>query len=165
VALAALQIVKLLGARAIVTSSSDAKLERARALGADETINHGTADVAKEVRRLTDRKGAEVVVDSVGAATWETSLRAIARGGRLVTCGGTSGPMVQMDVRRLFWHQYTIMGSTMGNHAEFAEIAAHLGAGRLKSVVDHVYPLAEARKAFERMAKGEQFGKLVVEIG
>ncbi|MFI5399413.1 MAG: zinc-binding dehydrogenase, partial [Candidatus Binatia bacterium] len=165
VALAALQIVKLLGARAIVTSSSDAKLERARSLGADETINHGSADVAKEVRRLTARRGVEVVVDSVGAATWETSLRALARGGRLVTCGGTSGPMVQMDIRRLFWHQYTILGSTMGNHAEFAEVAAHLGAGRLRPVVDRVYPMAEARAAFERMARGEQFGKLVVEIG
>ncbi len=165
VALAALQIAKLLGARAIVTSSSDAKLERARSLGADETINHGSADVAKEVRRLTGKRGAEVVVDSVGAATWETSLRALARGGRLVTCGGTSGPMVQMDIRRLFWHQYTILGSTMGNHREFAEVAAHFGAGRLRPVVDRVYPMGEARAAFERMAKGEQFGKLVVEIG
>jgi NADPH:quinone reductase-like Zn-dependent oxidoreductase len=165
VALAALQIVKLLGARAIVTSSSDAKLERARSLGADETINHRSADVAKEVRRLTARRGAEVVVDSVGAATWETSLRAIARGGRLVTCGGTSGPMVQMDIRRLFWHQYTILGSTMGNHAEFAQVAAHFGAGRLRPVVDRVYPLAEARAAFERLAEGEQFGKLAVAIG
>lgn len=164
VALAALQIVKLLGARAIVTSSSDSKLERARALGADETINHRSADVAKEVRRLTAKRGAEVVVDSVGSATWETSLRAIARGGRLVTCGGTSGPMVQMDIRRLFWHQYSILGSTMGNHAEFAEVAAHFGAGRLRPIVDHVYPLAQARSAFERMASGEQFGKLVVAI-
>ncbi|MFI5280718.1 MAG: zinc-binding dehydrogenase [Gemmatimonadales bacterium] len=165
VALAALQIAKLLGGRAIVTSSSDEKLERARSLGADETINHRSVDVAKEVRRLTEKRGAEIVVDSVGTATWETSLRAIARGGRLVTCGGTSGPMVQMDIRRLFWHQYSILGSTMGNHAEFAEIAAHFGAGRLRPVVDHVYPLGEARAAFERMAKGEQFGKLVVEIG
>ncbi len=165
VALAALQIAKLLGARAIVTSSSDAKLERARSLGADETINHGSSDVAKEVRRLTGKRGAEVVVDSVGTATWETSLRALARGGRLVTCGGTSGPFVQTDVRRLFWHQYTILGSTMGNHREFAEVAAHFGAGRLRPIVDRVYPMGEARAAFERMAKGEQFGKLVVEIG
>ncbi len=165
VALAALQIAKLLGARAIVTSSSDAKLERARALGADVTINHGSADVAKEVRRLTEKRGADVVVDSVGAATWEASLRAIARGGRLVTCGGTSGSFVQTDVRRLFWHQYTILGSTMGNHAEFAAALVHFGAGRLKPVVDRLYPLGEARAAFERMAKGEQFGKLVVEIG
>ena len=163
-ALAALGIAKLLGARAIVTSSSDEKLARARALGADETINHAGADVAKEVRRLTDRRGAEVVIDSVGTATWETSLRALARGGRLVTCGGTSGPMLQMDVRRLFWHQYTIMGSTMGNHREFADITAHFEAGRLQPVVDRVYPLAQSRAAFERLARGEQFGKLVVEI-
>jgi NADPH:quinone reductase-like Zn-dependent oxidoreductase len=164
VALAALQIAKLLGARAIVTSSSEEKLARARALGADETINHRASDVAKEVRRLTDKRGAEVVVDSIGTATWEISLRAVARGGRLVTCGGTSGPMVQMDIRRLFWHQYSILGSTMGNQREFAEIVAHLAAGRLQPVVDHVYPMSEIRAAFERMARGEQFGKLVVAI-
>jgi NADPH:quinone reductase-like Zn-dependent oxidoreductase len=165
VALAALAIAKRSGARAIVTSSSDDKLARARALGADETVNHATQDVAKEVRRLTDKRGADVVVDSVGAATWETSLRAVRRLGRVVTCGGTSGPMLQTDVRRLFWHQFTIMGSTMGNRREFEAIVGLLARGELAPVVDSVVPLAETRAAFERMARGGQFGKLVVEIG
>jgi NADPH:quinone reductase-like Zn-dependent oxidoreductase len=165
VALAALGIARLLGARIIVTSSSDEKLERARGLGADETINHATSDVAKEVRRLTEKRGAQVVVDSVGEKTWETSLRCLARGGRLVTCGGTTGPMVTTDVRKLFWHGWSIMGSTMGNHAEFARIAALFGRGELQPVVDSVVPLDQAREAFARMDRGGQFGKLVLALG
>jgi NADPH:quinone reductase-like Zn-dependent oxidoreductase len=164
VALAALAIAKQAGARVIVTSGSDGKLDKARALGADETINHKTHDVAKEVRRLTNRRGAEVVVDSVGTETWETSLKALARTGRLVTCGGTSGPMVTTDVRRLFWHQYQIMGSTMGNAREMEAILGLLHRGVLKSVVDSVVPFGEARSAFERMQQGGQFGKIVVSI-
>lgn len=164
VALAALTIARHLGARVIVTSSSDAKLARARELGADHTINHATADVSKEVRKLTERRGADVVVDSVGEKTWETSLRCLARGGRLVTCGGTSGPMVTTDIRKLFWHGWSLLGSTMGTHAEFAQIAALFGRGELKPVVDRVYPLVRARDAFERMAQGAQFGKLVLNI-
>jgi NADPH:quinone reductase-like Zn-dependent oxidoreductase len=165
VALAALAAAKLLGARVIVTSSSDDKLARARGLGADEGINYATADVAKEVRRLTGRRGCEVVLDSVGEQTWVTSLRCLARGGRLVTCGGTSGPMVTTDVRKLFWHQWTIMGSTMGSRAEFEQIAGLLGDGHLKPVIDGVYPLAGARDALERLRQGGQFGKLVLETG
>ena len=165
VALAALASARLLGARVIVTSSSDDKLARARTLGADETINHATADVGKEVRRLTERRGVHVVVDTVGEKTWETSLRCLGRGGRLVTCGATTGPMVTTDVRRLFWHGWTIMGSTMGSHAEFAQIAALFGRGELVPVVDSVVPLAQARGAFARMEQGGQFGKLVLAIG
>lgn len=164
VATAALCIAKLIGARAVVTSSSDEKLARARGLGADHTINHTSQEVAKEVRRLTGRKGCDVVVDSVGEKTWETSLKVLARAGRLVTCGGTTGPMVTSDVRRLFWHQYTIMGSTMGNRREFEAIAQLLSRGLLKPVVDHVYPMSEARAAFERLASGAQFGKIVVRV-
>jgi len=165
VALAALTCAKLLGARVMVTSSSDEKLERARALGADVTINHATADVGKEVRRLTEKRGVQVVVDSVGEKTWETSLRCLARGGRLVTCGGTTGPMVTTDIRKLFWHGWSIMGSTMGSHAEFARIAALFGRGELQPVVDSVLPLAQVRDAFARMERGDQFGKLVLSIG
>ena len=165
VALAALASAKLLGARVIVTSSSDEKLARAKTLGADETINHATADVAKEVRRLTARRGVNVVVDSVGEKTWETSLRCLGRGGRLVTCGATTGPMVQTDLRKLFWHGWSILGSTMGSHAEFARIAALFGRGALVPVVDSVLPLARAREAFARMEQGGQFGKLVLAIG
>jgi NADPH:quinone reductase-like Zn-dependent oxidoreductase len=164
VALAALAIAKQRGARVIVTSSSDAKLERARSLGADATLNHAAADVAREVRDLTDRRGVDVVIETVGEATWDRSLRALARGGRLVTCGATSGPSVGLDVRRVFWHQYSVLGSTMGNRAEFREVVGLLAAGALRPVVDGAVPVREARSAFERMASGQQFGKLVLEI-
>ena len=165
VALAALASAKLLGARVIVTSSSDEKLAKALALGADLTINHATTDVGKEVRRLTEKRGVQVVVDSVGEKTWDTSLRCLARGGRLVTCGGTTGPMVTTDIRKLFWHGWSILGSTMGSHAEFAQIAALFGRGELQPVVDSVRPLDQARDAFARMEQGGQFGKLVLAIG
>jgi NADPH:quinone reductase-like Zn-dependent oxidoreductase len=164
VAQAALRIAKLLGATVIVTSSSDAKLERARALGADVALNHASRDVPKELRRLLGGRGVDVVLDSVGEATWEQSLRALAPGGRLVTCGATSGPKVTTDVRRMFWYHYTLMGSTMGNAREFAEILRLLGSGALRPVVDSVVPVREARRALERLAAGEHFGKLVLEI-
>jgi NADPH:quinone reductase-like Zn-dependent oxidoreductase len=165
VALAALQAAKLLGASVIVTSSSDEKLARAKTLGADEGINHATADVAKEVRRLTSKRGCDVVIDNVGERTWDASQRCLVRGGRLVTCGGTSGPMVTTDVRKLFWHQWSLLGSTMGSRGEFAEITARLGRGELRPVVDRVYPLGEARAALERLQQGGQFGKLVLDTG
>ena len=164
VALAALQICKQIGARVWVTSSSDEKLERARALGADETLNHRTQDVAREVRARTGKRGVSVVIDSVGQATWKSSLGALGRRGRLVTCGGTSGPMVETDVRRMFCNQWTLMGSTMGTDAEFDAIVAELRAGRLSPPVDSVFPLAQGADAFRRLASGEQFGKVVVEI-
>ena len=164
VALAALGIAKRLGATVIVTSSSDAKLERARALGADLALNHAASDVPKELRRLLGGRGVDVVLDSVGEATWEKSLRALAPGGRLVTCGATTGPRVTTDVRRMFWYHYTLMGSTMGNAREFAEVLRLLGSGALRPVVDSVVPIREARGALERLAAGEHFGKLVLEI-
>jgi NADPH:quinone reductase-like Zn-dependent oxidoreductase len=163
VASTALRIAKLAGAFVIVTSSSDAKLERARELGADVTLNHTQVDVAKEVRRLTDRRGADVVVEHVGEATWEQSLRALGRGGRVVTCGGTTGPTLTVDVRRLFWYQWDILGSTMGNAEEYREIVRLLGQGQLRPLVDSVHPLAEARGAFERLMNGDHMGKVVVE--
>ncbi len=164
VSLASLQISKLLGARVIATSSSDAKLARARELGADFTLNHATQDVAAEVRKLTSKRGVEVVVDNVGEKTWEKSLRCLGRLGRLVTCGGTTGPMVTTDVRRLFWYQYSILGSTMGNWSEYQEIVGLAGAGKLWPLVDRVFPLDESSTAFERLAAGEQSGKIVLEI-
>jgi NADPH:quinone reductase-like Zn-dependent oxidoreductase len=164
VALAALQIVKRIGATAWVTSGSDEKLERARALGADVLLNHRTLDVGREVRARTNKRGVDVVIDSVGEATWARSLQALGRRGRLVTCGGTSGPMLQTDVRRLFWNQWTIMGSTMGNDAEFDAVTAEFRLGRLVPPVDSVFDLADGRTAFERLASGEQFGKVVVRI-
>ena len=165
VALAALLICKQLGARVWVTSRSEEKLKRARALGADETLLHGPEhDVAREVRARTGKRGVDVVIDNVGAATWTQSLGALGRRGRLVTCGGTSGPMVETDVRRLFWNQWTIMGSTMGNDAEFDAVTDAFIAGRLTGIVDSVHTLEEGRHAFERLASGDQFGKVVVRI-
>jgi NADPH:quinone reductase-like Zn-dependent oxidoreductase len=165
VAQAALSIAKLVGARVVVTSSADAKLDRARTLGADLALNHRTQSVAAEVRRFTDGLGADVVVDSVGAATWAESLRALRQAGRLVTCGATSGPEVSTDLRRVFWHQYSILGSTMGNDAEYAAVVAALGAGRLRPTIDRIYPLADARAAFERLAANAQLGKIVLTLG
>src|SRR5436189_229830 len=164
VSLAAMRIAKLLGAKTIVTSSSDAKLQAAHRLGADVTLNHRTQNVAQEVRALTGKRGVEVVVENVGEATWDSSLRALAPGGRLVTCGATSGPKVSIDLRRLFWYHWTLMGSTMGNLAEYAEVVRRLGRGELRPVVDRVYPLAEARAALERLEQAEQLGKIAVEI-
>ena len=164
VSLAALHIVKLLGARAIVTSSNDAKLAAARKLGADVALNHRTQKVGQEIRSLTNKRGVDVVVDNVGAATWDDSLRSLRRGGRLVICGATSGPQVSLDLRRLFWHHWSILGSTMGNAAEYAEIVRRLGKGELRPIVDRVYPLEKARDACERLAAGAQMGKVVVEL-
>jgi NADPH:quinone reductase-like Zn-dependent oxidoreductase len=164
VALACLQIAKMIGAHVTVTSSGDDKLARARTLGADDTINFRGVDVGKEMRARTAKKGVDVVVDSVGEATWSQSLGALGRRGRLVTCGGTSGPMVTTDVRRLFWNQWSILGSTMGNDAEFKAIVDHYRAGRLKPVVDSVVPLERGRDAFERLQSGAQFGKVVVRL-
>jgi NADPH:quinone reductase-like Zn-dependent oxidoreductase len=162
VAQAALQIAKSRGARVWVTSGSDEKLRRAAELGADELLNHRRTDVARAVREQTGKRGADVVVDCVGNATWAQSLGALGRAGRLVTCGATSGPMVETDVRRMFWNQWTLMGSTMGNDAEFDAVAAEFRAGRLRTPVDRVYPLADGRAAFERLASGDQFGKIVL---
>jgi len=161
---AALQIAVLIGARAIVTGGTEAKLETARRLGAAETILHSQADVVSEVRRMTGGRGADVVVDSVGERTWPNSLRALRRGGRLVICGATTGPSASFDLRRLFWHQWSILGSTMGSRREYAEIVRLAHQGKLVPVVDEVVRLDEGPTAFERMQRGEQSGKLVIEV-
>jgi NADPH:quinone reductase-like Zn-dependent oxidoreductase len=164
VALAALQIAKLAGARAFVTSSSPAKLERARELGADALIDYRATDVEKEIRRLTGKRGVDVVVDSVGEATWMTSLRSVAKGGRIVTCGATSGPNPAEEIRLVFWKQISILGSTMSSVAEFERLLRAVAAGELRPVVDRIFPLAEAPEAFARLEKGEQVGKIVLAI-
>jgi NADPH:quinone reductase-like Zn-dependent oxidoreductase len=164
VALAALQIAKRIGAEVWVTSASPEKLERARALGADHLLDHAADDVPRIVRERTGKRGMDVVIDSVGEATWARSLLALGRRGRLVTCGGTSGPLVQTDVRRMFWNQWTLIGSTMGSDAEFAAICGLLEGGALVPPVDSVWPLAEGRAAYERLASGRQFGKVVVRV-
>jgi NADPH:quinone reductase-like Zn-dependent oxidoreductase len=164
VSLAALAICKARGARVWVTSSSETKLAQAKALGADEGLLHSGTDVGKEVRARTKKRGVDVVVDSVGEKTWAQSLGALARGGRLVTCGGTTGPSLAMDVRKIFWNHWSILGSTMGNDAEFDTVIGELAAGRLKPVVDSVHPLARGQDAFARLESGAQFGKVVVRI-
>jgi NADPH:quinone reductase-like Zn-dependent oxidoreductase len=162
--LAALRICKQVGARAGVVSGSDDKLRRAAKLGADETLNRNTLDVGAVIRERTGKRGVDVVIDNVGQAAWGHSLRALGRRGRLVTCGATSGPIVETDVRRLFWNQWTIMGSTMGNDVEFDAVVAELNAGRLLPPIDSVFSLEDGRAAFERLATGEHFGKVVVRI-
>jgi NADPH:quinone reductase-like Zn-dependent oxidoreductase len=164
VALAALEIVRNIGATAWVTSHSEEKLALARGLGAENLINYTTTDVAKEIRARTGKKGVDVVFDTVGEATWSQSLGALGKRGRLVTCGATSGPMVQTDVRRLFWNQWDIMGSTMGNDAEFDAITREFCEGRLTPLVDSVFDISQGRQAFERLQSGQQFGKIVVRI-
>jgi len=163
VALAALQIAKLAGARPIVTSSSAAKLKVAQELGAEVTLDHSATDVAREVRGLTGA-GVDVVVDTVGQATWRASLKALRPMGRLVTCGATTGPEVGLDLRRMFWFQWSLLGSTMGNQGEFQTIARLARQGQLRPVVDSVTPFPRAVEAFTRLAEGRQLGKLVIEV-
>jgi len=164
VALAALGICKHVGAEVWVASRDDDKLARARALGADHTLNSDRDDIPALIRAATGKAGVDVVVDNVGRATWERSLKCLGKRGRLVTCGASSGPVVETDVRRLFWNQWSILGSTMGNDAEFDAVIAELRAGRLPIPVDSVFPIERGRAAFERLASGKQFGKIVVTI-
>jgi NADPH:quinone reductase-like Zn-dependent oxidoreductase len=164
VATAGLAIAKALGARALVTSSSDEKLERARGLGADATVNHASGDVGAAVKEATGGKGVEVVLEPVGEATWQTSLQAARAGGRIAVCGATSGPNPPAALHRIWWKQLTIYGSTMGTREDFEAAYELVKSGRALPVVDSVRPLAEARAAHERMEAGEQFGKLVLTV-
>jgi NADPH:quinone reductase-like Zn-dependent oxidoreductase len=164
VASAGLAIAKALGARALVTSSSDEKLERAWELGADARVNHATGDVTAAVKEATDGAGVEVVLEHVGEATWQTSLQSARAGGRIAVCGATTGPNPPAALHRIWWKQLTIYGSTMGTKADFEGAYELVKSGRAKPVVDSVYPLEEARAAHERMEAGEQFGKIVLSI-
>ena len=164
VAVAALQIAKLLGVTVFVTSGSAEKLDRAKALGADAGIDHGKTDFSREIRKLTGKRGVDVVLDSVGKATWKQSIAAAAKGGRLLTCGATTGADPQTDLGRIFWNQLTVYGSTMGTHAEFAGMLKIFRDGKVKPVVDTVFPLPEAREAIRRLEEKRQFGKIVLRI-
>jgi NADPH2:quinone reductase len=164
VATAALAIAKALGARTIVTSSSDAKLARAQELGADVTVNHATGDVKTAVREATNGRGADIVVEHVGEATWRTSLDVAARDGRVTVCGATSGPNPPAALHRVWWKQLSILGSTMGTREDFAGAYELVASGRARPVVDEVLPLAEIRAAHERLEAGEQLGKIVLAI-
>jgi NADPH:quinone reductase-like Zn-dependent oxidoreductase len=164
VSTAGLAIAKALGARTIVTSSSDEKLGRARDLGADATVNHRDGDVKAAVREATGGRGADVVVEHVGEATWRTSLDVAAREARIAVCGATSGPNPPAALHRVWWKQLTILGSTMGTRADFAGAYALVADGRASPVVDEVLPLEEIRSAHARLEAGEQLGKIVLSI-
>ncbi len=163
VATASLAIVQALGARAIVTSSSDEKLARARELGADATMNHATEDVAARVKELTGG-GVDVVVETVGQATWQSSLAAARAGGRVCICGATTGPNPPANLHRLWWKQLTVYGSTMGGKEDFEAVLELVASGRARPVIDSVYPLAEIRAAHERLESGAQMGKIILAI-
>ena len=164
VASAGLAIAKALGARVLATSSSDAKLERARELGADATVNHASGDVLAAVKEATNGTGVEVVLEHVGEATWQTSLQSARAGGRIAVCGATTGPNPPAALHRIWWKQLTIYGSTMGTKEDFEGAYDLVKSGRAKPVVDSTFPLDEARAAHERMEAAEQFGKIVLEI-
>lgn len=159
---AAIQIAKVLGARVLATAGSPAKCEKARALGADEAVDYRSQDFASEVRRLTGKRGVDVIVDHVGPDTWEGNVRSLARGGRLVLCGSTSGFEVKTDTRFLFFKNLSILGSTMGSRGELHEVLRLVDAGRLRPIVDSVLPLTEVREAHRKLEAREVFGKVVL---
>ena len=159
---AAIQVARLLGARVIATASGAAKLERARALGADELVDHATEDIAARARALTGRKGADVVFEHVGGRVFEAGVAALAKNGRLVTCGATIGAKATLDLNVLFGRHLALMGSWMGTRTEMLAVIAQLSGGALVPVVDRVLPLAEARAAHERIEAREHFGKVVL---
>lgn len=161
---AAIQVAAAHGARVIATAGSDEKLERARALGAAEVIHHHKQDIADEIKRLTNKRGVDVVIEHVGEATWARSVRSLARGGRLVTCGATTGVKGSLDLAALFSKQLSIHGSYMGTKGELLEAAALFFSGKLMPVVDTTFPLAEAARAQQRLEDSAQFGKIVLEV-
>jgi NADPH:quinone reductase-like Zn-dependent oxidoreductase len=159
---AAIQIARLHGARVIATAGTPEKLERAKALGAHDVVDHSRPDLAATVRTLTGRKGVEVVVEHVGGAVFEQAVAALARDGRLVTCGATLGSRVTLEVNTLFGRHLSLMGSWMGRRAEMAEVLRFVRDGRLEPVVDSVLPLADAAAAHRRIEAREHFGKVVL---
>lgn len=164
VAQAATILARQAQAAVIVTSSDDAKLEKAKGLGAEITINYTREDVARKVRELTGKRGVDVVVETTGKATWMTSLRCAAKGGRIVTCGATTGPDPAEEIRLIFWNQLSILGSTMGNQKEFADMLSMVCEKKLRPLVDKVFPLAEGIAAYRYLAEGRQFGKVVLGV-
>ncbi|MGA2172304.1 MAG: zinc-binding dehydrogenase [Sedimentisphaerales bacterium] len=163
-ALAALQWAKLAGAVVIVTSSSDEKLKRAEQIGADFIINYNRRDVAGSVKEVTLGRGVDVAIDTVGAATWPVDFAVVRRGGKIVLCGVTSGPKADTNLQALYWNQLTIMGSTMGSDDDFRSMLAAASAGKLKPVIDSVFPLGKVRDAMGKMERGAQFGKIVLKV-
>lgn len=158
----AIQMAKLAGARVITTVGSDEKIPKAVALGADAVIHHGREKVAERVKLLMEGRGVDVVIEHIGPEVWESCLASLARGGRLITCGATTGPEVKLDLRYVYSRQYTIKGSYMGTRAELVKAAELVGQGKLKPVIDRTFPLKEARAAQEYLLSRKFFGKIVL---
>jgi len=164
VGIAAVQIAKLFNATVITTAGDDRKMQRARELGADHVINHYQQRISDEVRRITNKQGVDIVIEHVGKSTWDDSVKSLAPGGTLVTCGATTGPDVGFDLRFLYSRQLSLLGSYMGTMGELHEVLKHVFSGKLKPVVDRTFPLKEARAAHEYMEKSELFGKIVLNL-
>ena len=164
VAGAALQVAKKIGANVIVTSGSDEKLELAKKYGAAHTINHREKDFAQEVRALTENRGVDVVLDCVAGEVWQKSLAALARSGRLVTCGATAGGSPETDLTPIFTKHLQIFGSTLGSRDEFRQLLSFMAVAEIKPIIDQVFPLSEAAAAQRRMEEAKQFGKIVLQI-
>src|ERR1700730_6414620 len=162
VGIAAIQVAKLFQARVITTAGDEKKLEKARGLGADHGINHYQQKISEEVKKLTNREGVDIVIEHVGAATWEESMKCLKPAGTLVTCGATTGPSASFDLRFLFSRHLSLLGSYMGTMGELYEVLGHVFAGRLKPVVDRAFPLKEIRAAHEHLERSRMFGKVVV---
>jgi NADPH:quinone reductase-like Zn-dependent oxidoreductase len=162
VGIAAIQVAKMFNARVITTAGDDRKIEAARELGADYVINHYQQKISEEVRKITNFKGVDIVLEHVGSATWDESVKSLKSAGTLVTCGATTGPKVEIDLRFLFSRQLSLLGSYMGTMSELHEVLSHVFAGRLKPVIDHIFPLTDIRSAHEYMEKSQMFGKIVL---
>jgi NADPH:quinone reductase-like Zn-dependent oxidoreductase len=158
------QLARPLAGRLYVTSSSGAKIDQAIGLGADGGVNYADEDVGKAVRRLTGKRGVDLVVDSAGGSSLDVSLRALRKGGRVVTAGATAAPRAEVDVRRIFWNQLEIVGSTMGSDADVSDMLRTVAGSGLRPRVDRTWPLAEGADALEHLAKGDHFGRLVLEV-
>lgn len=162
VGIAAIQIAKMFHCRVITTAGDETKLDKAKALGADYGIDHYKQKISEEVRKITNKEGVDIVVEHVGVATWEESLKSLKTAGTLVTCGATTGPAAGIDLRHLFARQLRLLGSYMGTMGELNEVLRHVFAGRLKPVVDRTFPLSDVRAAHEYLEKSRMFGKVVI---
>jgi NADPH:quinone reductase-like Zn-dependent oxidoreductase len=162
VGMAAIQIAKMFHCRVIATAGGDAKMAKAKALGADYVIDHYQQDISAEVKKITEKRGVDVVFEHVGAATWSKSVESLASNGRLVTCGITTGYDVKLDLRPLFTKQQSLLGSFMGTLGELHRVLKFVFKGQLKPVIDRVYPMSEIADAHRRVDNKEQFGKVVV---
>ncbi len=160
--IAGIQVAKFFHCTVIATAGDEQKAARARELGADFVINHYQQKISEEVRKITNKEGVDIVMEHVGPATWDESMRSLKPGGTLVTCGATTGPQVGMDLRFVYSRQLSILGSYMGTMGELHEVLKHVFSGRLKPVVDRAFPLTEVRKAHEYMEQSQMFGKIVL---